>query len=521
MNRDSAIYPWLVFSNVLLMTLIAVYLALATFIPNSEIIGELALSDTLSLWISLLNLLGVNITVPLTGYLVERYGLKTVFLWGIGGITFGSLLVATTTGFMQLALGRTIEGLGGGLIFPTGLTILSYVFPKEKRRIAANLYFLFSFGGGTVLAGNLVGAIAESGHWRMVFWPVVAAGGLGMISTWILNEETEKREGLLFDFWGYLALIILVSGFLVGMMNGNLPSVAEGWRSPLVLGSFAIAFVSLICLIAIEKKHPTPILPISLFQDPIFALVGLNLFVVGLSLFSSSSMLISLMMEGLHFSRTVTGQIAGFYGLSLIFGSGLSILLGKKWPPAALSFCGICFLLFSFSLNAQVTHLTGEGQMALLNTMRGIGQGLILGPITGQGILFVPKERAAEGATVLTFLRQVGGTIGAAIASMLVIRRDIFHTARFGEQTTTQIPGYEETFQTLTTYLSQNTSPQQAIVQQQAEHIIIKSVHNQSFITSTNDVFVLFAYITLITSALLFGAIAIRSFTSAHSPPKT
>jgi MFS family permease len=116
-HDDHPAYPVVITINVIITTFLTVISAVSTMIADSAIQGELALSDTESIWLTTLYLLGINMTVPTGNWFAHHFGTKRIYAYGVVIFSLASLLAALSQNFFMIATARFIEGVGGGLFF--------------------------------------------------------------------------------------------------------------------------------------------------------------------------------------------------------------------------------------------------------------------------------------------------------------------------------------------------------------------------------------------------------------------
>lgn len=489
-------FRWILLANIVLTTLLAIFSAVATIIAEDAIQGELGLSDPLASWITTLYLLGVNTMVPVAGWFSERYGKEKIYAIGILIFTLGSGLAGLSQNFWMIASARWIQGVGGGLIFPTGLALIASHFPKSRLNLALSLYIGGSFGGGLGLGLPFAGFVTQFYSWRDVFLLIVPFSMCTCVCCWLAHEK-EERKKVPFDLWGFLSFVTFITSLLIALVYGPLPSTAAGWREPWILALFLLAFVSLLCTLYIEKNHPNPIIPLSLFKDPIFSISTLAMFLLGMSFFASVSVTVNYMLKGLFYERYVIGKIAMIYGVTMALCSLIATQLMKKIPAPFLNLTGLALLITSYFLSNDLSWLTGPTQISWILALRGVALGFCLGPVTTQALRHVPAAFSSQAAMLLTFFRQVGGTYGGTIISILTIKRKIFHAARFSEQTNSQIPGYKVTFQKLSSQFYSDVSDKGLLSALQAKRAIIANIETQAYIQALNDAMIVFGYIAL------------------------
>lgn len=503
-SSDHPAYPWIILTNVIVTTFLAILSAVATIISDDAIQGELALSDTLAIWVTTLYLLGVNTTVPTGNWFANHFGKKRTYTVGVLIFTFGSGLAAFSQNFIMIGCARLIEGVGAGMIFPVGLALIASAFSKEKLPLALILYIGIGFGGGFGLGAYLSGYLTEFHSWRDLFLLMIPFGLLAALSCWLSRKKLPEREIVPFDYWGYFFFVTFVATLLVGLTLAPIPATDEGWRSPLIIGCLVTAGICLVLAIYIESRHKNPIIPLPLFKSPIFAVSTMSMFLLGMSLFASVAVTAEYMIHGLFYEKYIVGKIAMAYGLTMALCSIIASGLMKILPIPVLIFSGLLMIISSYFWNNELNWLTGPAQIIPILIVRGAGLGFALGPTTVLALQDVPKELSSQAATLLTFFRQVGGTYAGTLIAIFTIKRKIFHAARWGEQANAQIPGYKVTHRKLFGQFYSDLSDKGLESTFQAKAEIIKNIEVQAFIQGQNDALFIFGCITSFVAFILF-----------------
>jgi DHA2 family multidrug resistance protein len=502
-SRSHPVYPLLILANVLVTTFLAVLSAVATIISDDSIQGELGLSNTLAVWLTTLYLLGVNTTVPTASWFADRFGYKTMYAIGVTLFAVSSAIAGVAENFATIAIARSLEGIGAGFIFPVGLAMIVQNISPKRLPLALILYVGASFGAGFALGFPISGYLTQFLSWRIIFFTIVPLGLLGSLSCWLIHEETERKTTSLFDFGGFFSFALFIASLLVALTYGPLPSTDGGWRSPYILALFAIAALSLLSTILIERKKTDPLLPLVLFKDPLFSVSCIAMFLLGMSIFASGATMMQYMIDALFYEKYVSGKMGITYGLSLALSSILANGIIKKIPVPVMTFAGLSLLVYSYFLNNILDHNTGPDQIFWILLLRGTGVGLALGPTTIQAMKHVPKELSNKGATLITFFRQVGGTYGGTLISIVTIKRKIFHAARFGEQANDQLPAYKIVFNKLYSRFYSSLSDKGAEAAAQAKEALIRNIEIQAFIQAINDAMIVFGCVTGAVALLL------------------
>lgn len=496
-------YPIHITINVILTTFLTIISAVSTMIASGTIQGSLGLSDTQSIWLTTLYMLGVNTTVPTANWFANQFGFNRMYTYGVVLFTGATLLAALAVDFPTIAIARFLEGVGAGFIFPIGLALIVQSMSKAKVGLAVTLYIGLAFGGGLGCGVPLSGYLAQFEGWRTIFFLIVPFGALTTVSCWLSRKKIPMIHKSPFDFFGFLFFALFVSSLLIGLTMGPVKSTTEGWRTPYIVLLFITAAFSLICCLVIERRHPNPLIPLQLFKDPIFSLSIAAMFLLGMATFASVSISVEYMLNGLSYERFVIGKIAAVYGITIGIFSMFANYLSRIVPIPLLTFSGLILLIFSYFYNNELSWLTGYTQIITILLIRGIGIGLALGPTTLLALANVPPDLKTSATTLLTFFRQVGGTYGGTLLAIFSIRQTIFHTARFGEQINSQLPAYKMTFQNL-----YDKFPNPAL----AKGAIVKNVITQAYIQGLNDALMVFGYVTGGVTLILMFAIAFRTW---------
>jgi DHA2 family multidrug resistance protein len=500
-SEDHPRYPLVITINVILTTFLTICSAVSTMIADSAIQGELALSDTESIWLTTLYLLGINTIVPTGNWFASRFGFKRTYAVGVFIFAIASFFAGTSTNFFMIAAARLAEGMGGGLIFPVGLALIIQSLPKNRAALGINLYIAGAFGGGLGLGIPLSGYLTQFHSWRVIFFLIFIFGIATATACWETRAKKPEHEHKPFDFFGFITFAVFVSTFLIALTMGPIPATAEGWGTPYIIAFLIIAAFSLLTCLYIESHHPYPLFPLTLFKDPIFSVSLAAMFLLGMATFASVSVSVEYMLNGLHYEKFVAGKIAATYGIVIALVSILASYLAKLIPVPFLTFSGLSLLIFSYFYNNELSFLTGSTQVLTILAIRGTGIGLSLGSTTLLALYGIPQQLKSSAATILTFFRQIGGTYGGTLISIFSIRQTIFHAARFGEQANTQLPAYQKTLQTI-----YDKYPSQAL----AKAAIVKNIETQAYIQGLNDALVLFGYVTAVVALILMILISYR-----------
>jgi len=372
---------------------------------------EFGLSAVALGWVVTSYMLAAAMFLVPFGRLADLVGRKRIFALGIGVNIAGTVLGALAPSALFLILGRAVQGVGGAMIFGTGVAILTSVYPPGERGHALGLNTAAVYTGlslGPVLGGFLVHAWG----WRSVLWATVpiAAAALGLTLVRLKGEWAEARgEG--FDFKGS---IIFGSG-LVALMYGFS-------RLPSVLG-FALTGAGLLALagfVLFELRARTPLLDLRLFgKNRIFAFSNL----AALINYSSTSAVAFLMSLYLQYVKGLPPQKAGLVLVAqpivMALASPFAGKLSDRSEPRVIASLGMALSAAGLVLFSFLRSATGFGFIIGSLVCLGLGFGLFSSPNTNAIMSSVEKRHLGIASAALGTMRLSGQMLSVGVTMMI------------------------------------------------------------------------------------------------------
>src|SRR6188508_2666657 len=211
----------------------------------------------------------------------DRFGRRRMFALGLGVFTLGSIAAALAPTVDALNVARAVQGLGGALVLPLTLTILSAAVPAEKRGLALGAWGGIS--GLAVAIGPLVGgAVVEGISWQWIFWLNVPIG-LALIPLAALRLKESRGPNDALDLPGVGLASVGLFGIVWGLVRGN----SVGWGSPEIAGSLVLGFVVLALFVVSELRAEQPMLPLRFFRSRTFSAANIASFLMFFGMFGS------------------------------------------------------------------------------------------------------------------------------------------------------------------------------------------------------------------------------------------
>jgi EmrB/QacA subfamily drug resistance transporter len=385
-------------------------------------------------WVVTIYLLTSTITVPVYGKLSDVYGRRPLLMIGIGLFLLGSALSGLSQNIEQLIAFRAIQGLGAGALFPISLAIVGDLFdPRERGRYQGLFGGVF---GISFLLGPLIGGFfTDHVSWHWIFYVNLPVGiaAFAAISTKLPNMRRENTRVRDFDYLGTAVFTAGVVPLLIGLSNkgttaadGTLP----GWGSPEVGGLMAVGVALLGLFVWIEHRAAQPIVPLSLFRNRTFSASILATLAVSIGLFAGIIYLPRFYQVVRGVSATQSGYetwplLVGLIGGSVLTGRLISRTGRYRKLVVASAVLLLVGMVLMTTMTATISNWELWGFMLIVGV--GVGPGMSGYATIVQNV--VPVRLMGTSTSVLTFFRQVGGSIGLAAAGTV-----------FNQQFTTLLP---------------------------------------------------------------------------------
>ncbi|WP_427131910.1 MDR family MFS transporter [Pseudarthrobacter sp. S9] len=383
----------------------------------STVAGDLSGLDQMSTIVTGY-LAAATAAMPLTGKLGDAWGRKPVLQASLALFTIGAGLCGTAQSVPELIAYRAVQGIGGGgLMIGAQAVIGELVSPRERGR------YLGFIGGAYVLAvvaGPLAGgAVVDHLSWRWIFYSYIPLGlaALAVVSLTLRLPETEPGRRVDYAGASFLSLAIVT----VIMLCSRGIYTGPAWLAPL-LAATAAAAVSGWLITARWARDP--VIDLQLFRDPAFALSTAISFVIGFAMFATVSYLPAFLQVAMGLSATGSGAmliaLMGGILLTTVVSGQLIRRTGryKLYPIAGTALAAPAMWIFS-TLQAS----SGPGIVLLTMLMLGLGIGLVMQVMILVVQNSVDHRNLGTATAAVTFLRQVGSSIGVAVLGSLIAVR--------------------------------------------------------------------------------------------------
>ena len=375
-------------------------------------VQDIGLAYNTTTWTALAQATSTAACAPILGKVGDVVGRRTTLLLGIAVFTLGNVLSALANSLVFMMVARFVVGIGTAAMTPVIMAYIVAEFPPSKVAQGFSLYMLIS--SASVIAGpSLGGLLISVWNWRAMLWVCVALCAVTLLACVLLvGKQAEKRQPLQhFDGIGAVLVLLFFSMVLC------IPSFGQnfGWTSSAFLGVLGVALVSLVGLLAVERKAVHPILPSSFMKRGAFILSVLALFLTQGLMQANMTNTIVFVNYTQPNNATISGYVISVMYIGMSVGAVLVGPLADRFEPkyvltGSLLLTGIgCGILFFFSTNTAVLLL-----MASLGIL-GVGLG-------GNGTIFMKvalsglsQQAAGAGTGTYGLFRDLAAPFGVAV----------------------------------------------------------------------------------------------------------
>ena len=352
----------------------------------------------------------------LSGATADRVGRRRTFQVGLVVFTVGSGLCSLAPGLGWLIAFRMVQAVGGSMLNPVAMSIIANTFTDARERARAIGIWGAVFGLSMALGPVIGGALVASVGWRSIFWVNIPVGIAAIILTALVVPESRAAHPRRVDPVGQGLIIVMLASLTYAIIEG--PRL--GWGSPAILALFAVSAIAGAGLAIYEPRREEPLLDLRFFRSAPFS----GAVVIAISAFSALGGFLFLNTLYLQDVRQLSALHAGLYTLPMAAMTVLTAPLagritGQRGPRVPFLVAGVGMTASALLLSG-VTAVTSVGWLIAAYVAFGIGNGMVNPPIGNTAVSGMPVAQAGVAAAVASTSRQVGSSLGVALAGSAV-----------------------------------------------------------------------------------------------------
>jgi EmrB/QacA subfamily drug resistance transporter len=353
----------------------------------------------------------------------DRFGRRRMFIIGLALFTAASAAAALAPSMEALIAARAVQGIGGAIVTPLTLTLLSAAFPAEKRGMVLGAWS--GIAGLAVAAGPLIGgAVVDGIAWQWIFWLNVPIGLVVLPLARLLTESHGPDKAL--DLPGLGLASAGLFGVVWGLVHGN----SDGWGSPQIVASLTVGVALLAAFVAWEARAKEPMLPLRFFRDRAFSAANGASLAMYFGMFGSIFLLSQFFQTAQGYSPFEAGlRVLPWTAMPMVvapIAGALSDRIGGRPFLAgglALQAIGLGWIAAVSSADVAYSSLVGPFIVS------GIGMGMFFAPVANIVLTSVGPRDEGKASGASNAIREVGGVFGVAVLASIFARTGGYESA--------------------------------------------------------------------------------------------
>jgi DHA2 family multidrug resistance protein len=503
--------PWLIAIAVMTATFMVVLDSSVANVALPHIAGNLSAATDEATWVLTSYLVSNAIMLPATGWITRRIGRRRLLMISILIFTGASMLCGMAFNMPMLIVARVLQGIGGGGMQPLAQAILLESFPAQDHGKAMAVY-----GTGIVVAPvigpTLGGWITDSYSWRWIFYINLPIGVLAFILAGIFVEDPPY---LLTKFKG------AIDGLGFGLMSlwlGTLQLIldkgqeADWFEADWIRWTFAVSIIAFVAFVARELTNKEPIVQLNVLINRNFAIGTIVTGLYGFVLYSSTALLPLFLQTLLGYPALDSGLAVSPRGVGAMLSMIVAGTLANKIDSRLLLTFGFVMLGVSMLLLSDVNLGIAMTSVIIPNVLSGFAIGFIFVPLTTMAMGRLQKHEIGNAAGIYNLMRNIGGSVGIAASTALLLRNGQVHQAYLGASVTASDGLAQSAMRGLQSKLMLAGSDP-VTAQQKAMGVMYQSLMQQASLLAYVDSFRLLGFLSLlcIPIALLLQSVQKRA----------
>lgn len=387
--------------------------------------------DTIT-WVLTSYIIASAVALPVTGWLADRIGARTLFIGSVAGFIVASMMCGLAQNLEEMVVFRAIQGVAGAFIAP-----LSQSFMLDATRPSRHPQILAIWGMG-IMIGPILGPIlggwlTETANWRWVFFVnlPVGIGALVLLVTCLPHRPRNRRR---FDMLGFVLMALALAAFQLLLDRG----AQKDWLASAEIWIYLLVTLSATWMVVVHfATSPAPMFERALFADRNFAIALSFMVVIGIVMFAVMALLPPMLQNLFGYGVIDTGIVLMPRGVGILVSMQLSGYLMRRGIDARPVVAG-GFLICAFSL-WQMSHWSlevDEFHVIVSGLLQGLGMGLVFIPLQVSAFATLHPRLRTDGSSLLNLFRSLGASAGISLMTVLLARNIQTSHADLGQHVT-------------------------------------------------------------------------------------
>ncbi|MNS44510.1 Multidrug export protein EmrB [compost metagenome] len=449
-----------------------------------HITNEYGITTNTAQWLLTGYMLVNGVLIPLSAFLIERFGVRVLFLAAMFCFTLGALICGVAGSFSVLLTGRLIQAVGGGVLSPLVMSVILFIFPPEMRGKGMGIFGL-AMMFASAIGPTLSGWVVQNYDWHILFSGMIPFGVIVIIIAFFKMRNIEQPKLIKLDYMGTLSSLAGVGLLLYGLSEAG----TKGWGDTEVMTCIIIGAILVAFFVIWEMRTRNPLLNMGVFRFGIFSLSNvINIFVTA-SMYAGM-LLIPIYLQNL---RGITPLDSGLLMLPgaivMLIMSPISGILFDKVGPRPLAIIGMVITTVTTYQLTKLTLDTSYSYILIIYMVRYFGMSFLMMPIMTAGMNQLPRDLNKHGTAMSNTLRQVSGSIGTSVITTIFTTRTTFHGAAYADRMDTTNPTFMQSFGELVNKIATELHIPVAQAKTQAVTMLAGHVKMEATVQGINDAF--------------------------------
>jgi len=458
------------------------------------IAGNLGASTDQGTWVITSFAVSNGVAVPLTGWLMGRFGVVRTFVFAVFGFTIASFLCGIAWSLNALIAFRILQGAVSGPMIPGSQALLIAIFPSNKRSTALGIWSV------TTLVAPIVGPImggyiSDNIHWSWIFLINVPIGLVAGFLCWtnLASRETPTRN-LPIDRVGLVLLVLWVGSLQIMLDTGK---DADWFSSPAIVVEAIIAAIAFAAFIIWELTDMHPVVDLSLFKNRNFAL-GTLAFSLGYAVFFGNILLLPLWLQtNVGYTATWAGLVAAPSGVVAVLLTPIAARFMSRVDARIMATVAFIAYAASYFMRSGFTADAGFWDFVMPLLVQGIAMSMFFVAMLTLSLDGVAPDRIPSASGISNFARITAGGFAASITTTMWDRREAFHQARLADSSSVYNPAMQQAVDRLHSF---------GFTDLQSYAFLARSMTSQAYLLASDDLFWISGWLSVVMIAVVWLA---------------
>ena len=412
-------YKWMVLCIVGIGTIAGVLCTSSFNVAVPALTRDFQLGQDRVQWAMTAFLAAMTISMLPAAWLMERFGLRRVFIASLWLLVVASVAGFLAKSFTLVVIARLLQGLAAGVLQPLGIMALMRLFPPDVQGRASGI-LIVSIAFAPAIAPSISGWILDQFGWSAIFLLGVPFALLAIFSAWRWLPAPQQKPVKPFDWLGLAFLAVATISLIEFVSSLHHSGLASWWTwSHLLLA---------VWLIVIYRRHahrlPHAIIQLHLFDKPTFSRGTWVAFAYGFGLYASTYLIPVFLQHTMAYTATAAGLLLLPSGIALVLTIPLAGRMADSYSPRSITLWGLWVFGLSFLVFVFAAHTLQYWEIVVATVVGRIGLGLILPALNLATLHEMEAHELGQSSVVVSYARQLGGVVGVTMIAVFVEWRE-------------------------------------------------------------------------------------------------